>query len=323
MPASRPCRLVTRAKSSCRLVCVRLLPWAHAYPPVTRLAAIALVIGIFAAAAHGGDWKRTSLFDAQWLDAVVSIELAPKGEEARPVGTGFLISTEGQHVLLITAKHVVFKKDGTLQSGLGYRLNETNGPSVLIDDAQLVREGYQGWFASRSSDLACRFIAWRTTTKLQAIPKDRFLERKAVDAGAPLLVLGFPLGLRSASQSNPVAKHGVVARSDSDGLIADVLVFPGNSGGPVLYVPQLKVGAPLSSPLVNQEMLIGMVINYIPYIEPAMSAQSGRPRVVFEENSGLANVVPTDAMVELLESSDVRELDGALPTAQPSPRMSP
>jgi hypothetical protein len=62
---------------------------------------------------------------------------------------------------------------------------------------------------------------------------------------------------------------------------------PGNSGGPVIYSPALKIGQGLNSPLINDEELIGIVSSFIPYQEPAISPQTQRVRVVFEENSDL------------------------------------
>jgi hypothetical protein len=103
-----------------------------------------------------------------------------------------------------------------------------------------------------------------------------------------------------------------VGRADSEGLIADAFVFPGNSGGPVIYSPILKVGQGLNSPLLNEERLVGVVSSFIPYLEPAVSAQTQRVRVVFEENSGLANLIPVARLVELVESDAIRKMDGAI-----------
>jgi hypothetical protein len=140
---------------------------------------------------------------------------------------------------------------------------------------------------------------------------DKFLPRAKLQTGANLLVLGFPLGLRSEEHPNPIARRGMVARADRDDLLADAFVFPGNSGGPVLYEPPIKIKEKglITSPFINDEHLIGLVASFIPYPEVAVSSLTKRPRVIFEENSGLANVVPVDAIIDLLNRDDVTKQD--------------
>lgn len=45
---------------------------------------------------------------------------------------------------------------------------------------------------------------------------------------------------------------------------------------------------------VNRAYLLGIVAAYLPYQDVAISSQTRRPRVIFEENSGLASVFPVD-----------------------------
>ena len=199
---------------------------------------------------------RTSVFDQQWLNTVVSIETIRGEKDPHPVGTGFLIQTQRGLAVLVTVKHVVLDAEQQLRDGLVYRLNDTQSHSRLVTDAELQDRGLGGWFWSSTDDLACRFIVWSNTAEVAVIPLDKFLSWKEIQAGAPLLVLGFPLGLRSVEHANPVVRSGVVARSDAQGLLADVSVFAGNSGGPVLYVPPIKVHESLRSPFINEERLV-------------------------------------------------------------------
>lgn len=253
---------------------------------------------------------QTTSFNQRWLDTVVSIEVANPQKEMGPIGTGFLVRTANKHVLLVTAKHVIQSPipDG---SRVAYRLNTLDGGSAIIWADELSK-GLGGWFFSSASDLACRFIAWPDSAKLVTLTPDNFIADGALSAGAPILVLGFPLGLRSADHPRPIARHGIVGRVDRDNVLADAFVFPGNSGGPVIYSPSLKIGQGLNSPLLNEEKLIGVVSSFIPYRETAVSQQTQRPRVVFEENSGLSNVVPVSMLVELLEFDPVKKMDSAI-----------
>jgi len=78
-------------------------------------------------------------------------------------------------------------------------------------------------------------------------------------------------------------------------FLIDSFIFPGNSGGPVVLKPE----SPLNQfagekPPIKAAYLLGIVRGFIPYTDVAVSAQTGRPRVTFEENSGLTEVIPMD-----------------------------
>jgi len=253
---------------------------------------------------------RTTSFNQQWLDAVVSIEVIDSQKELRSIGTGFLVQTTNKHVVLVTAKHVIQAPFPT-GSRLAFRLNSQDASSVIVWDDEL-QKGLAGWFNDPASDITCRFISWPDRATLVTLTPDNFISDGALSAGAPVLALGFPLGLRSADHPRPIARHGIIGRIDHNNIIADVFVFPGNSGGPVIYSPSLKVGQGLNSPLLNEEKLIGVVSSFLPYQETAISQQTQRPRVVFEENSGLSNVVPVSRLIELLASDSVKKVDTAI-----------
>ena len=257
---------------------------------------------------------RTSQLDQQWLDTVVSIErLSAEGNEA-PVGTGFVVASARNHLLLVTARHVVQDAEGRLLRDLAYRLNRPGGASLLVRDAELEQAGGGSWFVSPRHDIGVRFLPLITGASIKAIPLDRFVEEPQVRAGTPLAALGFPMGLRSVNHAMPIARSGMVGRADPASLLADLFVFPGNSGGPVLYVPPLRAGSATASgaEFVQHEMLVGMVSSFISYSDVAVSKQTRRPRVVFEENSGLANVVPAWVVRQFITSGEVNAMDERL-----------
>ena len=130
------------------------------------------------------------------------------------------------------------------------------------------------------------------------------------------MVLGNPFGLRAKDHSKPIARRGSVGRVDADCIVVDTFVFPGNSGGPVVYVPAVKLSGSISSEMVNEERLVGVVSSYVPYIETAVSPQTGRARISFEDNSGLAQVVPAEEMRALVGRDDVVANARALLAAQ-------
>lgn len=281
--------------------------------PFRLLGSVLAALVLWASTAFGEPTPailRTTSFNQQWLDAVVSIEVTDSQKELRSIGTGFLVQTANKHVVLVTAKHVI---QGPLPTGsrLAYRLNSQDGGSTIVWDDELPK-GLVSWISAPASDIACRFIAWPNNTTLMTLTPDNFITNDALSAGAPVLVLGFPLGLRSADHPKAIARHGIVGRVDRDNIIADVFVFPGNSGGPVIYNPSLKVGQGLNSPLLNEEKLIGVVSSFLPYQEIAISEHTKRPRIVFEENSGLSNVVPVNRLIELLASDSVKKMDATI-----------
>lgn len=51
----------------------------------------------------------------------------------------------------------------------------------------------------------------------------------------------------------------------------------------------------------KESRLIGLVKGYITYTDVAISPQTKRPRVAFEENTGLTNVEPVDRIIETIQ----------------------
>ena len=123
-----------------------------------------------------------------------------------------------------------------------------------------------------------------------------------VSEGDGIFVLGFPLGQTGEDRNYAIVRQGIIARAqdwlkgNTRTFLIDASVFPGNSGGPVLLKPELTAIRGTKSP--DKCALIGMVSSYLPYQEIAVSQQTGRPRMMFEENSGLGKVVPHDAIRE-------------------------
>ena len=83
----------------------------------------------------------------------------------------------------------------------------------------------------------------------------------------------------------------------TDTMVLDCFVFPGNSGGPVVLRPERTTIEGTASP--QRALLLGVVKSYVPYQDVAISRQTGRPRVVFEENTGLCSAHPIDVVADL------------------------
>ena len=121
------------------------------------------------------------------------------------------------------------------------------------------------------------------------------------------------MGLVGTSRNYVIVRQGCLARvrdallGEEVQFLIDAAVFPGNSGGPVVTAPQ-PLGI-TGTPTYNEASLIGIITSYVPYRDIAISQQTGRTRVTFDENSGLALVTPFDFIDETI--NEHRKLQAA------------
>ena len=253
--------------------------------------------------------KRTSYFNENWMKAVVSIEVIKKPGDIKPIGTGFLVESPNKHILLLTAKHVILDSDDKIVKNLAVRLNNKSGKSILLTDDDFNKLTGGKWFLSDTSDLACRFIYRQNSSDILFIPLSMLLPSEDLNIGAPLVILGFPMGLRSDEFAVPIARKAMASRVDPQIFIVDGFVFPGNSGGPVIYCPTVKFGKHITSGVLNEQRLVGLVSESISYVEVAISPQTKRSRIAFEDNAGLSKVIPADDILTLINQNDLKEFD--------------
>jgi len=263
-----------------------------------------------------------SLLPRGYLDTTVAIEFAHADGEAmryRTVGTGFFIGldygdrsasgAENCRLFLVTNRHVLVGRDDLL-----IRVNTREGAARRV---RLPLKGGEGrsWAVHPDEHVDTAVVLINARVLLEAgmelgyfrptdmalVPRMKELD---IGPGQELFVLGFPMGMSGVERNYVIARSGMIARFDDEILAAsrtfliDAAVFPGNSGGPVIAKPRsdsLAGGRP-----VDQAYLVGMVRSYLPYEEIAYSLQTDppTPRMVFTENSGLADVIPMDFVKE-------------------------
>lgn len=142
-----------------------------------------------------------------------------------------------------------------------------------------------------------------------------------VSEGDGVFVLGFPMGLVGQQRSYVVSRGGTIARirdalaGHGREILIDATIFPGNSGGPVVLRPEAE-SIQGTNPISKAD-LIGIVSAYVPYQDVAISQQTRRPRIIFEENSGLGTVVPVDFIMQAITAHE-EFLGNKSPTSQPS-----
>lgn len=127
-----------------------------------------------------------------------------------------------------------------------------------------------------------------------------------VSEGDFVYTLGYPSGFVGEGRTFVTVRSGTIARvrdllgGYSGEYLIDAFVFPGNSGGPVVTKPEV-VALPGTRAHPGSR-LIGVVQGYVPYQDLAVSLQTDRPRVLFEENSGIASVHPIDRVQAAIEA---------------------
>jgi hypothetical protein len=158
-----------------------------------------------------------------------------------------------------------------------------------------------------------------TTTEMSAA---------GISEGDGVYALGFPMGIVGGERNFVIARGGWIARlqdalaGESKTFLVDASVFPGQSGGPVILRPELT--ALQGTEAFGESRLLGIVAGYVPFHEIAVSVQTQRPRITFEENSGLARVYPVDYINETIAAIPVAEPPRApVEDAPPAPEAAP
>ena len=261
-----------------------------------------------------------ALIPPVFLNSVAALGERQGDGSFRSLATGFLYghpigqtNEAGQpryHVFLVTNRHVfqfASRHGGTMYVRLN-RLNNaaSNMYEMKLDDGSwtlhpdedvdvaIVRLNAQ---VLKRDDI--EYFFYQSDTN--CLTRDQSVDT-GLSEGDGLFVLGFPLGEAGEERNHAIVRQGMIARiqhwlqDKGRTFLIDASVYPGNSGGPVLLKPELtSVG---DTPSNGRCLLIGMVSSYLTYTEVAISEQTGRRRMVFEENSGLAHVVPMDLIDE-------------------------
>jgi hypothetical protein len=279
--------------------------------PHLALFLAALSMCISASALRAADARTTEGVSRDFLKTIVSIEemtVIGGTNSFKSIGTGFLLQTPDNLMALVTAKHVITNRDGVVRANLGYRLNSKSGASMVILD-ELARKTAGPWVASREEDVALRFIVFDLeNSDIKGFDPKMLLRRNAVLPGAHVFVLGYPLGLRSEAYAVPILRTGSVARAEGGVFLVEAFCFPGNSGGPVIYTPNIHVEGASGSSTITEVKIIGLVANQLIENETYVSPKTGNVRINFEQPLGLTEVTPADGILNLLEGPEATKL---------------
>ncbi len=194
------------------------------------------------------------------------------------------------------AREYALPFEGVEKPAIVKRHAEVDLAVIPIDANVLDRDGIQFEYFQSNKDVAGR----------------ERLEEMGVSEGDFGYILGFPMGLVGEERDFVIVRQGTIARirdylaGAQKEFLMDCLIFPGNSGGPVVTKPESV--AVRGTKRVSGGYLIGVVARTLNYREEARSVQTGRTRVVFEDNSGLASVIPVQYLMDL--AGEVQGIEG-------------
>jgi Trypsin-like peptidase domain len=231
-----------------------------------------------------------------------------------------LEKTNSYQVYLVTNRHVIQEHALVTNEPLSVRFNLKAEARVQEYDVPLTdSQGNPIWHFNPNpavdvavvpingkllQDQGARFDYFRSDDGWLSRSKAKEL---GLSEGDGIFVLGFPMGLVGEPQDYVIVRQGAIARvrdaldnPEISSFLVDCFIFPGNSGGPVILKPE-AVTITGQKPAIGKAYLLGIVKEYKSYVDVAVSTQTKRPRITFEENSGLAEVILADYIDETIQ----------------------
>ena len=264
-----------------------------------------------------------ALIPPVFLDCVVAIGIDVGEENRRWVASGFLYGNflskvdekNNQYdVYLVTNRHVL---EG--QKVVYLRFNPRDAVPAREYTLQFAGVENPAVYSTHSDpdiDLAVvkidanildkdgiRFAFFKSD---QHVADRKSLEDLGFTEGDFGYVLGFPMGIVGEERSFVIVRQGAIARirdylaGASKEILMDCMIFPGNSGGPVVNKPEaMSIQGTKSQ---SAAYLIGVVAGYLPYRDVLKSQQTNEDRMIVVENSGLSSIVPVQYLCDLVQS---------------------
>ncbi len=262
-----------------------------------------------------------------FIDCVVAIGVEINGSK-NWIGTGFLFgylfekTTDSRNkyfTYLVTNKHVINNYEKIF-----VKFNpQTDQSSKDYDIVLKMADGSNNWTGHPDANIDIAVIPVDIQILIDEGMKFHFFQsdkhvltstdmaREGLSEGDFIYVLGFPMGILTSDRQYVFSRSGTISRiSDlyekrSKDFIIDAFVFPGNSGGPVLSKPEIV--SIKGTKGYSHSKLIGIIKSYIPYTDIAYSLQTQKPRITFEENTGLTIVEPIEHVIETIIEEDKRK----------------
>jgi len=251
----------------------------------------------------------------RFMNSIVAIGVSNDGTTKQWIGTGFIVSLKGNDdsesatFYIVTNKHVV-----NSHRNIYVRFNALEGD--FVKDYEIVlTDGKTCFYSTHPNDTAdviALQINPETLIKDKSVWGSFDLDNEAlsleemhnsgVAEGNLVYSLGFPMNLVDIIKA-PICRLGCISRffdaflkrNETPTFLVDAQTFPGNSGGPI--ISRLEA----SEKKDNEVKLVGILSAYIPYETPLINAQTNRPAMILQENSGLTVVHPVDRIREVVQ----------------------
>lgn len=238
---------------------------------------------------------------------------------------------------LITAKHVVFnrKTKRLKDEGVQIFFNSKAGDIKSCSLDRIKKDYRVEWIfhEDKNVDIAMIPISFEPDEDdVKIIPEDMFLTIDDLNEVQDIFFLAYQPGIEPKKKIFPIIRGGIISLINEDKTFyVDACAFPGNSGCPVFLKPTpiryagkggtkkgpVSIGDISMGPDPLGGKFIGIIGQYVPYKEVAISTQTERPRVVFEENTGLARVWSVGYIWKIVESPRFKEQLARLSLTQP------
>ena len=231
-----------------------------------------------------------------------AIRIKGQYEYFEATATGHLVM-DNANTCLVTAGHVLEGLDF-----IGVRVNRRD--DALSRIAKLPTDCFT---VNGSVDIAVASIVPDRFFPMAVGHTDDFLspaqmKELRLNEGRQISVSGYPnlptfsdnREKEVGSDHSPIyatVKHGYIARiadwydTHASTIVIDCDIFPGNSGSLVLTRQQLYDEKPY---------YLGMVTDFIPYVDEGAGREVRLPRFPFKQNSGYAHIVPAATIKEVL-----------------------
>ena len=245
-------------------------------------------------------------FPVGWMKRIVPIysaSVAVRGRDTVPsrgplIATGFLYGIpEKSRLFVVTCRHVVRDLDSL---ALSYHIRANAETTVFLQ-----RGGFPFFVYDDTgpADVAvCVAPSVWGGGDFEYFTGATTLASDSLNSTDPVYIVGYPLGMVGLALT-PIIRGGIVAlpAQGNPTFVLDAHIYPGNSGGPVVTVPDIYNYRTNTIGDVSEPMLVGVASEYVAYRDVAVSLQTKRQRVTFEENSGMAIAVSSRELQRLLE----------------------
>ncbi len=224
----------------------------------------------------------------------------------RPSATGVFVTIEDFN-FIITAKHVVFNNETSLfidEKLHFFTTHKIAGQTYTNPITRIKKQGNVNWIFHSNKDVDIAImpvnIDW-TKADILRVPLEHLVEIDNLLELDDLYYLSYQPGLIEKNVVDPIMRTGSISKINKDKTyFIDGFAFPGNSGSPVFFKTRyFKSDNP---PLPGS--FIGIIGSHVTYQGVAISRQTKRPRITFEENTGLSKVWSVDFLKEIIKSKE-------------------